>query len=636
METETRADLTALRDSLESTAADKGYLQAVLHQAVDAIIAIGLDGTVRSFNRAAEQIFGYRAADVIGRNVSVLMPEPHHSAHDGYLRHFHATGEGKVIGQGQRELPARRADGTIFPIELGVSEVELPGGHFFIGLIRDISQRKRAEAGVLAAGHHAQMVIDSVPIGILGMNRSGTITLANDTATKLFGYEREELMGQPVEILLPQALRGAHPALRSAFFSNPQARAMGTGRDLFATRKDGSEFPVEIGLNPIESDSETWVLCSIVDITERKRAEGKNTLLAAIVDSSDDAIISKTLGSIITSWNAGAERMFGYCASEAIGCHIGIIIPPGQADETYILNRLRKGEHVEHFETLRQHKSGRTVAVSLNVSPLLDAGGRIVGASSIVRDITARKQVENERSNLIANLKQSNQELDDFAYIASHDLREPLRGLSNNAQFLKEDYAAQVDEVGIKRLDRICFLCNRMVLLIDNLLYLSRLGRQELAYSNTDLNTVVHDILEQSESASGEPGVSVKINEKLPALVCDATRIGEVFRNLIANAIKYNNKPEKLVEIGYLSEYGRQHNVIYVRDNGIGIPAEFQNEVFTIFKRLHPEDDAVRGSGVGLTFAKKIVERHGGHIWLESQQGQGTTFFFTIQERQKT
>jgi light-regulated signal transduction histidine kinase (bacteriophytochrome) len=204
--------------------------------------------------------------------------------------------------------------------------------------------------------------------------------------------------------------------------------------------------------------------------------------------------------------------------------------------------------------------------------------------------------------------------------------------LFNNAQFLREDLDGLVDETAQKRFERIFFLCKRMERLIDDLLYFSQLGRQHLAYRKTDLNVVVRDILEQLESVASQPGVTVSLKEPLPVMVCDATRVGEVFRNLIINAVKYNDKLEKLVEIGYLSEQGSHRNVLYVRDNGIGIPAQFRQEVFTIFKRLLPEDDKVRGSGVGLTFAKKIVERHGGHLWLESEAGQGTTFFFTLKE----
>jgi light-regulated signal transduction histidine kinase (bacteriophytochrome) len=167
--------------------------------------------------------------------------------------------------------------------------------------------------------------------------------------------------------------------------------------------------------------------------------------------------------------------------------------------------------------------------------------------------------------------------------------------------------------------------------LIDDLLYFSRLGRQELAYRQTDLNSVVQDILDQSEA---QPGVTVRANERLPSVVCDPARIGEVFRNLIANAIKYNDKEEKLVEIGYGGRDEQSRHVIYVKDNGIGIATEFHTEAFTLFKRLHPEQDHLRGTGVGLTFAKKIVERHGGRIWLESEPGKGTTLFFALPEEQ--
>jgi light-regulated signal transduction histidine kinase (bacteriophytochrome) len=167
--------------------------------------------------------------------------------------------------------------------------------------------------------------------------------------------------------------------------------------------------------------------------------------------------------------------------------------------------------------------------------------------------------------------------------------------------------------------------------LIDDLLYYSRLGRQELAYRKTDLNGVVQDILDQSEIP---PEVTVVVNEPLPTIVCDPARIGEVFRNLIANAIKYNDKPDKRIEIGSAERDNTGQHVIYLRDNGIGIAEESHAEAFTLFKRLHPEHENVRGTGVGLTFAKKIVERHGGRIWLESVPGWGTTLFFALPEEQ--
>jgi PAS domain S-box-containing protein len=355
--------------------------------------------------------------------------------------------------------------------------------------------------------------------------------------------------------------------------------------------------------------------------------------MAAVMNTVVDGLITIDEQGTIGSFNPGAERIFGYTEAEAIGQNVKFLMPEpyhGVHDqhlhrykETGVKSIIGVGREVS-----AKRKDGSVFPLDLAVGEMFLHDRRMyVG---ILRDITARKEVENDRLKLIENLKQSNQELDDFAYIASHDLKEPLRGLFNNSQFLKEDYADLVDEAGVRRLDRIFFLCKRMERLIDDLLYFSRLGRQDLAYRKTDLNVVVHDILEQLESASGQPGVTVRITEPLPVLLCDATRIGEVFRNLITNALKYNDKAEKIVEIGCLSQHQGKPNVLYVRDNGIGIPAEFHRDVFTIFKRLRPEDDQVRGSGVGLTFARKIVERHGGHIWIDSEVGKGTTFLFTV------
>jgi two-component system sensor kinase FixL len=495
----------------------------------------------------------------------------------------------------------------------------------------DLAGRHDSEAAGVRAGRPAQIVVDCVPNGLLGIDQAGTITLANTVAGRLFGYETCELLGQPMELLFPRVMGGRDPDLRAAFFANRHAHAMRTCRELLATRKDGSDFAVEIGLNPIHSDGETWVLCSIVDITERKRAaedlRDNAARMAAVLNTVVDGLITIDEQGAIKSFNPGAERIFGYTEAETLGQNVKFLMPePYHGMEDGLKSILGAAREVA---ALRKDGSAFPMDLSLGEMVLHDRRMYV----GILRDITERKAVENERLNLIASLKQSNQDLDDFAYIASHDLKEPLRGLFNNALFFKEDYAALVDEAGIKRLDRIFFLCRRMERLIDDLLYFSRLGRQEMAYRETDLNGVVNDILEQLESAFANPGVTVRVEPALPRLVCDATCLGEVFRNLITNAIKYNNKADKLIEIGHLPEYGGSKDVIFVRDNGIGIRPEFQRDIFTIFKRLHPEDDAVRGSGVGLTFAKKIVERHGGHIWLESKVDQGTTFFFTIKKR---
>ncbi len=234
-------------------------------------------------------------------------------------------------------------------------------------------------------------------------------------------------------------------------------------------------------------------------------------------------------------------------------------------------------------------------------------------------------------------LERSNKELDDFAYIASHDLKEPLRGIHNHARFLLEDYEKHLPEDGTRRLNRLVYLSQRMETLVNDLLYFSRIGRQELAVQPTDMNAVIKDIQSTLDAFFEEHHARIQISGVLPTLSCDSLRVTEAFRNLITNAIKYNDKDIKLVEIGFVETCkttdGRlEKQVFYVRDNGKGIAHEFHTDIFRIFKRLESGKSADDGSGVGLTFVKKIIERHGGSIWLESQIGKGTTFYFTLGE----
>jgi signal transduction histidine kinase len=233
-----------------------------------------------------------------------------------------------------------------------------------------------------------------------------------------------------------------------------------------------------------------------------------------------------------------------------------------------------------------------------------------------------------------AELQQSNKELDDFAYIASHDLKEPLRGIHNFSNFLLEDYGDKLDGEGRSKLETLMRLSRRMETLIDSLLQFSRLGRVDLAMDRVDLNEIVAEVLDSLAITLQAEGVEVRLPQPLPKVRADRARVGEIFSNLIVNAVKYNDKPQKRVEIGTTngSRSGAGPPVFYVRDNGIGIPEKHQEAVFRIFKRLHSRDKFGGGTGAGLTIVKKIVERHHGRIWLESSPGKGTTFYFTLQE----
>lgn len=245
------------------------------------------------------------------------------------------------------------------------------------------------------------------------------------------------------------------------------------------------------------------------------------------------------------------------------------------------------------------------------------------------QELTERLRTEQELERRNDELHQSNKELDDFAYIASHDLKEPLRGIHNFSTFLLEDYADKLDDDGRSKLETLTRLTRRMETLIDSLLHFSRLGRVDLAIDQVDLNGIVREAVDSLDINLKEAGIELRMPRRLPTVRADRARVGEIFYNLIVNAMKYNDKERKWIEVGFLDE---SPPVFYVRDNGIGIQEKHFDSVFRIFKRLHGRDKYGGGTGSGLTIVKKIVERHNGKIWVESTYGEGTTFYFTLEE----
>jgi len=488
-------------------------LEIVMDSVLDGFIIIDEKGSIHSFNKAAIKVFGYRLDEVIGKNVKMLMPDPYHSEHDQYLTNYQKTGHKKIIGLG-REIVAQRKDGSCFPMELSVNEMKLEHGLFFLGTIRDITEKKEAEKSIRSHLEHIETMMNTVLDGLITIDAKGIVHSFNHAAESIFGYTKEQVIGQNVKMLMPDPYQSGHDGYLKHYHATGEKKVIGLGREIKALKRNGTIFPMELGVNEME-------------------VQGK--------------------------------KMF-------------------------------------------------------------------VGT---IRDISERKNAEDEIKNFIQKLQISNQELDQFAYIASHDLKEPLRGLANNAIFLQEDYEDVLDEDGNKRINRMRFLCTRMEQLVDSLLYYSRLGRQELAIESTDINKVITKIKELTLLDEIDDKIELLIPQPLPHIICDVPRVTELFRNLISNAIKYNRSDIKKIEIGVTQKVNPATNqleqqVFYVKDNGIGIESKFFNDIFRIFKRLNEEEEDIKGTGVGLTFVKKIIERHKGSIWLESRLKQGTCFFFTL------
>ena len=477
-----------------------------------------------------------------------------------------------------------------------------------------------------------QAVLQTVQDSVVVFNEDGHIRTLNAAATGFFGYPAEALLGSPVSNLLP----GLDAVVGEA----------GGKHERLACHKDGRVVPVELTLTPLTSAGVRLFVVAVRDLSERRAAERhRATSTQALADSeafyraltegvTDYAITVLDPDGLVASWNEGARKLKGYEADDIVGRHFSVFytqrdIAAGIPD--LALTRARDQGKFEE-ESLRVRKDGSQFWASQVIGPVWADNGGLLGFVKVTRDITERKEAEAAVHDYVERLTRSNQELDDFAYIASHDLKEPIRGLSNNARFLHEDYGEAMDEGGKKRLNRMVYLCQRMESLVDDLLYFSRLSRQDLAVQPVDLNKVIGDIEILMETTLQERGAAILIPERLPTITCDVPRTTELFRNLITNAVKYNDKADKRVEIGASVGDGQSGApIFYVRDNGIGIEQRFFGDIFRIFKRLNEEDDAVKGTGVGLTFVKKIVERHGGRIWLDSAPGAGTTFYFTLQ-----
>lgn len=350
--------------------------------------------------------------------------------------------------------------------------------------------------------------------------------------------------------------------------------------------------------------------------------------LAAIVESSDDAIISKSLEGIIQSWNRGAQRIFGYTPEEVIGKHISVLAPPDRVDEIpQILARIARGERVENYKTNRRTKDGRVLTVSLTVSPILDASGAIVGASKIARDITELERHRKALEDANAALLRSNLDLQQFAYSASHDLREPLRMVSTYAAMLQRKFSVELGQTGDEYVRYIVEGASRMQRLMEDLLAFTRASVMEQSEpGELDSNVALDLALENLDSAIRESG-AVIARGSLPVVRMHQFQLQQVFQNLIGNAIRYRS--EQPLQIHIAAEGSGKDWLFCIQDNGIGIDPQYKEQVFGMFKRLHTAAD-YPGTGMGLAICQRIVERAGGRIWVESQLGRGSTFFFTI------
>jgi PAS domain S-box-containing protein len=513
-------------------------------------------------------------------------------------------------------------------------------------LEHEIAERKRAEQALkesLAARESAvkelaeqKFALDQHAI-VAVTDLQGTITYVNDRFSAINLYSREEAIGRNYRIVNS----GYHP---KEFFQK-MYDTLGKGRvwhgEIRNRAKDGSIFWVAATTVPLlDSGGKPRQYITIrTDITARKRLEEVREHLAAVVESSDDAIISKTLNGMVTAWNSGAERLFGYSSAESVGKPMDRLLPLERAtEESDILARIARGERVDHFETVRVRKDGKRVDISATISPVKDSSGAIVGVAKIARDITQRKTSEVEILKLndeleekvklrTAQLEAANKELETFSYSVSHDLRAPLRHISGFSQLLVEEFGANLAPGARHYLDRIQAGTQNMGVLVDELLHLARVGRHALNRRTTNLKELVAEVitllLPESEGRQVEWAVS-----DLSTAQCDPVLVRQIFQNLLSNALKFTRpRAQAVIEVSCREEGGQP--VFMVRDNGIGFNMKYVDKLFGVFQRLHRAED-FEGTGIGLATVQRIVHKHGGQVWAEGELDKGAAFYFTL------
>ena len=575
------------------------------------------------------------------------------------------------------EIVIERPDGSRLTVLAHASPIHDEAGKLLgaVNMLVDISERKRAEAALLESEERFRRLLEALPVGAYTCDAEGLITYFNPRAVEAWG--RAPKLNDPVErfcgsfrLCSTDGTPISHDQCWMALAIKEDK--VYEGREVVIERPDGSRLTALAHVNPIHNAAGELLgaVNLVVDITDRKQAEAAMAQIASIVESSDDAIISKDLNGIIVSWNRGAEKLFGYTAAEVIGKPVVMLIPPDRVDEeSQIIERIRRGGQIDHYETVRRCKEGREIDVSLTVSPIRDKTGKVIGASKIARDITERKRIEIEREILLlkesearAEAEAANRSKDEILAIVSHELRSPLNAILGYNRMLREK---PPDEAQLKQSSDIIERNARTQLqLIEDLLDTARIasGKLRLEMRKLDINLALADALDIVRLAAETKGVRLRIADRglridshsqsvsgrsttanpqsairdpqsvieEPVIVLgDAARLQQIVWNLLSNAIKFT-PAGGLVELR--AERDKEHIRIIVSDTGKGIQPEFLPRIFDRFRQADSSSSQrFGGLGLGLALVKHLVELHGGKVEVSSGgAGCGATFTVTL------
>ena len=604
---------------------DRLRLSAMMSSSGDAIIGKDLSGIITSWNHAAEVIFGYTAEEAIGQSSHLLVPSDRLPREDEVLAQIR-------LGQWLHEETIRKAkDGRLVDVTLTVSPVEAADGTI-IGaseIARDVTGARRLERDA----RHFAAVVASSDDAIISTSLDGTVRTWNAAAERLVGYTASEIVGRSIRLIVPGDRQAEEDQVLAAV-------SRGQTIDHFETvrqRKDGALVPISLTVSPILDAAGDVVGASKIarDLSRTERIRGDAWRLAAIVDSSDDAIVGKDLNSIVTSWNAAAERMFGYSAEEMIGASVRRVIPEDrQNEEDDVLRRIRLGQRLDHYETMRRRKDGTLFPVSLTISPVYNEQGVVIGASKIARDITERARADQERRRLLDMARAANRLKDEFLATLSHELRTPLNAIAGYARMMQAGLLKGDRQK--PAIDTIVRNASSLTQMIEDVLDVSRIvsGKVRLHLSAVEMSQIVREAVETAQPAADAKGIRVelRVDPRGTLVSGDPDRLRQVLWNLCSNAVKFSERGGRVqVRLQRVNDDVE----VTVSDNGIGISPEFLPHLFERFtqadagiNRLHS------GLGLGLAISRHLVELQGGRISAHSDgPGKGATIRIELPRR---
>ncbi len=661
--------------------------QALLDAAPDGMLLVDGEGRIVAQNRRAEALFGYRADGLTGRSVEDLVPAELRRVHVQHREEFARHPVARPMGEG-RVLYARREDGSTFPVEVSLSPMLGAQPGYVIAAIRDASQRQAVAQERMLLLHQAEAaearyraLLESAPDSFIAIGSNGRIVLVNRQTELLFGYRRDELLGQSVETLIPERFHHVHEEHRTGYALAPRARPMGhAGLQLFGRHRDGREFPVEVSLSPVHDGDDTFIMAAIRDISERRRAEDEIRLLQSVTQAISEAPdldsalalalerVCDTTGwdfgqawmpradgrtiEVTGAWYSRVEGMEPFRAAsvgrtfpreQGLAARVWatarpIWMPDVQHEQSFIraaaaaqvgivaglaVPVLSEREVVAVLEFFQRRPRGEDARLLSTVSAVAAQLGAMISRRRAEEEV---KRTAEALAQQTMELARSNADLEQFAYVASHDLQEPLRMVASYTQLLQRRYRDRLDDDANEFISFAVDGATRMQRLINDLLAYSRVGTRGNDLVPTDANAALQDVLTDLEMTARESGAEMSV-DPLPTVRADPVQLRQLFQNLIGNAIKFHGEQPPRVHVS-AERQGEQWRFV-VRDNGIGIAPEYAERIFVIFQRLHNRAE-YPGTGIGLAICKKIVERHGGRIWLESTPGQGSAFSFTL------